>query len=94
MDYNIIALIIGIITITNEYYLSSKDKAIKDIQSILSHLRGCLSWDERSEDKLHGWMNDTYEKDLHRSSLIELKKIRTNLFKYQDIHVNMVMDEM
>ena len=92
ISVEVVALILSIISITSAYYYSYRAKLIKDAYNILSQLRGLVTWDERSEYKLSSWMNGVNETELHRVSLIELKRIRSSLSEYHGVHVEMLAD--
>jgi len=59
----------------------------EDISAILRQCRESRTWDDRSELKLTQWLLDTPEDQLHRCSLLKLRRIRNSLRDYLYIHL-------
>jgi hypothetical protein len=69
-------------------YTRSKDHLILDINNALQDCRTLESWDDRSELKLCSWI-DGDPRDLHKRSLMHLRKIRKDINRYYQIHEEM-----
>ncbi len=69
-------------------YARSKDHVILDINNTLQDCRALESWDDRSELKLCSWIGGD-ERDLHKQSLMQLRKIRKDIIRYYRIHEEM-----
>lgn len=90
---SIVALITATITLSFTLYKQYKNKLILDAKSLIKKCRDTVSWDTRSEDKLISWMDGVPEEDLHRASVIKLRKIQKNLVKYWGIHIEEAIKE-
>ena len=69
-------------------YTRSKDHLILDIENTIHDCRAFESWDDRSELKLVSWLGCD-ERDLHKQSLLRLRKTRKDIFRYYRIHEEM-----
>lgn len=59
---------------------------IEDIKAILNECRELSSWDNRSELKLHSWLENNSEEDIELLNLSTLLTIKNNLKEYYKIH--------
>ena len=73
-------------------YCRKKDLIIKDINRIIDDCRELRSFDEKSEDKMSSWL-ELGESDLHGKSLIKLRKIKKEMIRYFQIHLDMDIEK-
>lgn len=67
-------------------FTRSKDHLIIDIRNLLEDCRALESWDDRSELKLPSWVGGD-ERELHRRSWSALRRIRSEMVRYYEIHL-------
>ena len=70
------------------WYARAKDYLIIDIRNMLEDCRALNSWDDRSELKLSPWVGRD-ERELHRQSWWGLRRIRSDMWRYYQIHAEM-----
>lgn len=74
------------------YYCREKDLLIQDIEKLVEDCRGLSSFDDRSEYKLNSWL-ELGSGELHRKSLLSLKKIKNEMVRYFNIHIEMDLEQ-
>ena len=67
-------------------YSARRTALINHIRELLKELRSMDSWDDRSELKLFGWLENSDERTLHYRGLLELRTILNSLYTYWAIH--------
>lgn len=82
---------IGFIGVLFAFYIYEKSNLIQDIKGAVKACKDQESFDDRSETKLISWLEGT-EEELHRKSLWRLKKIKNEMWRYLDIHIQMDID--
>ncbi len=74
------------------YYCREKDLLIQDIEKLVEDCRRLSSFDDRSEYKLNSWL-ELGSGELHRKSLFSLKKIKGEMVRYFNIHIEMDLEQ-
>ncbi|MCD4820755.1 MAG: hypothetical protein K8R11_01470 [Methanococcoides sp.] len=74
------------------YYCREKDLLIQDIERLVEDCRRLSSFDDRSEYKLNSWL-ELGSGELHRKSLFSLKKIKNEMVRYFNIHIEMDLEQ-
>lgn len=74
------------------YYSREKDLIKNDIIKIIENCRKLSSFDEKSEDKMSSWL-ELGKGELHRKSLFTLRRIKKEMIRYYQIHINMDIEK-
>jgi len=72
-----------------EEFRSKREDMVKRILNLLEQCRQCISWDDRSEEKLPQWIEYVPEHMIPYTTLSNLLKIEENLNRYLSIHKEM-----
>ena len=93
----IVSIVFGVLGLTDitfyTIYNRVRENLMIDIRNLLEDCRKLSSWDDiRSELKLISWIEGD-ERQLHKKSILELHRIRNNMAKYWQTHLEMDENE-
>lgn len=87
-----LSILFGVLGLTGfsfyTVYSRCRSHLMIDIRNLIEDCRKLKSWDDRSESKLFSWVEGD-ERELHKKTLRDLHRIRNNMIKYWQIHLEM-----
>ena len=67
-------------------FKKKRDESCNHIEEMLLKCRSCQSWDDKSELKLHQWIEYVPENMIRYTSLVNIFRIEESIKRYLRIH--------